>query len=160
MQSFPLKFTDRLERSNADHYHQTDVVFDFKTACMRTTGSITIRCCILIVEQKQNGNLILTATVRNIQYRLFTDLLQGKTTNTPVYIQVCDTMVCALYHMCTYNNMAYHLQAVVTKAGRGDLQIWRLCLYSHLSTLGHNHRYLLQSKSHSHVQLMCKQTTT
>ena len=59
--------------------------------------------------------------------------------------------------MCTYNNMAYHIQAVVAKAGRGDLEVMFIqCL----STAGHNHRYLLQSKSHSHVQLMCKQTTT
>ena len=85
MQSFHLKFIDRLERSNADHYHQTDVVFDFKTACMCTTGSVTMRRCILIVEQKQNGNLILTATVRNIQYRLFTYLLQARL-QTPQYI--------------------------------------------------------------------------
>ena len=40
---------------------------------------------ILIVEQKQNGNLILTATVRIIQCRLFTDLLQARL-QTPQYI--------------------------------------------------------------------------
>ena len=157
MQSFPLKFPDRLERSNADRHHQTDIVFDFKTVCMCPTGSVTMRHCILIVEWRRNGNLILTATVRNIQCRLFTVICRRARLQTPRYIHLCDTMVCALYHMCTYNNMAYHIQAVVAKAGRGDLEVMFIqCL----STAGHNHRYLLQSKSHSHVQLMCKQTTT
>ena len=39
--NFPLKFTDRLKRSSANHYRQSDIVFDFKTARMYPTGSIT-----------------------------------------------------------------------------------------------------------------------
>ena len=39
-QSFPLKFTDHLEWSNTDHYHQSYIVSVFKTAHMYLTGSI------------------------------------------------------------------------------------------------------------------------
>ena len=70
IQSFSLKFTDRLERSNANRYHQTDIVFDFKTAHSEWT---------------QNGNLILTATVRNIQCWLFTDLHQQDCKHPGIY---------------------------------------------------------------------------
>ena len=57
MQSFPLKFTDRLERSSADRYRQSDIVFDFKTARMYPTGSITRQCSIS--EGKQKLTVIL-----------------------------------------------------------------------------------------------------
>ena len=32
MQSFPLKFTDCLEQTNADSYRQSDIVSDIKPA--------------------------------------------------------------------------------------------------------------------------------
>ena len=38
-----LKFTDRLERSNADCYRQSDIFSDFSTARMCLTGSIAIQ---------------------------------------------------------------------------------------------------------------------
>ena len=52
MQSFPLKFTDHLKRSNADRYHQSSIVFDFNTVCMCLTGSITVQCGLSGGKQK------------------------------------------------------------------------------------------------------------
>ena len=46
-QSFPLKFTDLLERSTADRYRQSHIVFSFKTARMCPTGSIPMLCMVL-----------------------------------------------------------------------------------------------------------------
>ena len=51
-QSFRLKFTDHLEWSIADCYHQSDIVFDFNIARMCSTGSITTQCGLSGGEQK------------------------------------------------------------------------------------------------------------
>ena len=51
-QSFPLKFTDHLEQSNADRYRQSDIVFDFNTDRMCPTGSITMQCGLSGGKQK------------------------------------------------------------------------------------------------------------
>ena len=51
-QSLPLKFTDHLERSNADRYRQSDIVFDFNIARVCPTGSITMQCGLSGGKQK------------------------------------------------------------------------------------------------------------
>ena len=51
-QSFPLKFTDRFEWSNADCYCWSDIVFELKTACISLRGSITMQCGLSAGEQK------------------------------------------------------------------------------------------------------------
>ena len=52
MKSFPLKFTDRLERSNADRYRQSNIVFDLKITRMCPTGSITMQWGLSSGKQK------------------------------------------------------------------------------------------------------------
>ena len=50
-QCLPLKFTDRFERSNADSYRRSDIVFDLKTARMGLRRSITMQCCLSAGKQ-------------------------------------------------------------------------------------------------------------
>ena len=57
MQSFLLKFTNRLKRRNAECYRQSDIVFDFKIARMCPTESITMQCALS--EGKQKLTVIL-----------------------------------------------------------------------------------------------------
>ena len=63
MQSVPLKFTDHLERSNADRYRKSDIVFDFKIAHMCHTGSITMQCGLQQVNQKLTIILVYSGVV-------------------------------------------------------------------------------------------------
>ena len=51
-QSFPLKTDSHLELSNADRYCQNDIVFDFNTARMCPTRSITMQCGLSGGKQK------------------------------------------------------------------------------------------------------------
>ena len=41
---FPLKFTDALEQSDADHYRQSDIISDFKSFQMFLARSIALQC--------------------------------------------------------------------------------------------------------------------
>ena len=50
-QCLPLKFTDHFERSNADSYRRSDIVFDLKTARMGLRRSITMQCCLSAGKQ-------------------------------------------------------------------------------------------------------------
>ena len=50
-QCLPLKFTDHFERSNADSYHWSDIVFDLKTTRMGLRRSITTQCCLSAGKQ-------------------------------------------------------------------------------------------------------------
>ena len=56
-QSFPLKFNDHLERSK-DRYRQSDIVFDFKTARVFSTGSIIMQCGRSAGKQKLTAVLV------------------------------------------------------------------------------------------------------
>jgi len=51
-QFFPLKLTNGLQLNNADHYRQSDIVFDFKTAHMSLIGSIALQSSLSAGKQK------------------------------------------------------------------------------------------------------------
>ena len=63
-QTFPLKFTNHLERSNADGYCQSNIVFDFNTARMCPTGSITTQCSLSGGKQKLTVILVLWSSMQ------------------------------------------------------------------------------------------------
>ena len=60
---FPLKFANHLEQSNADRYHQSEIVFDFNTTCMCPTGSITMQCGLSGGKQKLTVILVLRSSM-------------------------------------------------------------------------------------------------
>ena len=63
-QSFPLKFTNHFQRSNADGYRQSDIVFDFETTCMCTTGSTTIQSGLWAGKQKLTVILVWQSSMQ------------------------------------------------------------------------------------------------
>ena len=64
MQTFPLKFIDRLKRNNADCYRQStrNIASDFKTAWMCLTGSVSYPCNVAFQRVNRNWHNLSVAT--------------------------------------------------------------------------------------------------